>query len=80
MTAAGYLRSSLGARSALGAKRGVGIFTEDRTQTLDVSVPANGESATVVFDGIVNMDVNAPDVCANAAYEIPITGLQGNRV
>jgi hypothetical protein len=30
---------------------GVGIFTEDRTQTLDVNVPAKGQSAVVTFPG-----------------------------
>ncbi len=45
-----------------------------------MNIPANGQSSTVVIDCIVNMDVNAPDVCASTTHEIPVTAVGGNRV
>jgi hypothetical protein len=59
---------------------GVGIYPVDAVQPLNVNVPANGQSTTVVLDGIIGMASIAPESCANTVFEVPIVSLVGNRV
>jgi hypothetical protein len=47
-------------------------------KSIDVTVPAGGDSTTLVLPGLLSMDANAPDSCANTVFTIPITGLTGS--
>jgi hypothetical protein len=58
----------------------VGIFAADRTQAVDVTIPASGQSGTVVLDGLLYMNPVAPEACAGQVFEAPITALSGTRV
>jgi hypothetical protein len=49
-------------------------------QAVDVTVPANGQSATATIPDVVEMPGNAPVSCANTVFEFPITNIQAQRV
>jgi hypothetical protein len=60
---------------------GVTIFNSaDRTQPLDVTLPANGTSSVITFPNILDMAAGAPESCANTVFEIPVSDLVGTRV
>jgi hypothetical protein len=58
----------------------VGIFPASQTQTINVTLAPGAQSATLVFPDVLHMGATAPESCANTVFEIPITGLVGNRV
>jgi len=59
---------------------GLSPYVPGGTFAVSVNVPANGSSSSELLTDAITMPSNAPESCANTVFEIPISGITGNKV